>query len=271
MSEPRYGQQSAMEDASMVGTLEAQAQIIWPLERPLLERLGLPRARRVLDLGCGTGRIAGRVAAEWPHLAVTGVDLYEGHLAVARREFPSERLPNLTFQQGDARASGLPAATFDAVLIRHMLHALPDPEAVLAEAVRLLRPGGLLYELAEDYQGLLIDTPDAAARDLFLAAAPGFRAKGTNLFHGREAYRLFLGAGLKDVRVDAIVVDTLSAPRDAWERMFRFWRDGYVEITARTLGVAPAEVTRRYAEILQAVQDPHRWTGWWLPAVSGRR
>jgi ubiquinone/menaquinone biosynthesis C-methylase UbiE len=165
----------------------------------------------------------------------------------------------------------LPQGTFDAVLIRHMLHALPDPDAVLAEAVRLLRPGGLLYELAEDYQGLLIDTPDPAARDLFVAAAPGFRAQGTNLFHGREAYRLFLAAGVKDVHVDALVVDTLNAPREAWERMFRFWRDGYVDITARALGVPVPEVARRYAEILQAVADPRRWTGWWLPAVSGRR
>ena len=271
MTQPVYGQQSAMEDPSMVGTLEAQAQMIWPLERPLLERLGLARGRRVLDLGCGTGRIAGRVATEWPHLAVTGVDLCEPHLAVARRDYPSERHPNLEFVQGDARATGLPAASFDAVVIRHMLHAIPDPEAVLAEAVRVLRPGGLLYELAEDYQGLLIDTPDADARNLFLAAAPGFRAKGTNLLHGRESYRLFLAAGLKDVRVDAIVVDTLNAPREAWVRTFRYWRDGYVDITARVLGVPPAEIVRRYAEILAVVEDVRRWTGWWLPAISGRR
>jgi ubiquinone/menaquinone biosynthesis C-methylase UbiE len=271
MGESVYGQQGAMEDPTMVGTLEAQAQMIWPLERPLLERLGLARARRVLDLGCGTGRIAGRVATEWPHLSVTGVDLFEGHLAVARRDFPAERHPNLAFVTGDARATGLPAASYDAVLIRHMLHALPDPEAVLGEAARLLRPGGLLYELAEDYQGLLIDTADADARDLFLAAAPGFKERGTNLLHGREAYRRFLDAGLKDVRMDAIVVDTLNAPREAWERMFRFWRDGYVDITARALGVPPAEVERRYAAILAAVEDTRRWTGWWLMAVSGRR
>ena len=271
MSQPVYGQQSAMEDPSMVGTLEAQAQMIWPLERPLLERLGLPRARRVVDLGCGTGRIAGRVATEWPHLHVTGVDLCVPHLDVARRDYPTARHPNLPVAEGDARATGLPAASFDAVVIRHVLHAIPDPEAVLAEAVRLLRPGGLLYELAEDYQGLLIDTPDAGARDLFLAAAPGFLAKGTNLRHGRESYRLFLAAGLKDVRVDAIVVDTLNAPREAWVRTFRYWRDGYVDITARVLGVPPAEIVRRYGEIIAAVEDVRRWTGWWLPAISGRR
>ena len=271
MPERVYGQQGAMEDPTMVGTLDAQAQMIWPLERPLLERLGLPRAARVLDLGCGTGRIAGRVAAAWPHLKVTGLDMFPGHLAVARREFPPEKHGNLAFVQGDARKTGLPAGSFDAVLIRHVLHAIPDVPAVLAEAARLLAPGGLLYELAEDYQGLLFDTPDEGARDLFLDAAPAFLPLGTNLLHGREAYRRFLDAGLNGVRVDAVVVDTLNAPREQWARMFRHWRDGYAEMKGRLLGVPTAEVERRYAAILEAVLDPHRWVGWWLMAVSGRR
>lgn len=254
----------------MVGTLDAQARMIWPLERPLLERLGLARARRVLDLCCGTGRIAGRVAAAWPGVRVTGLDLFDGHLAVARREYPASRHPNLEFVAGDARRTGLAAGSFDAVLIRHALHALPDPEAVLAEAVRLLAPGALLYELAEDYQGLLVDTPDPEARDLFLASAPGFAARGTNLFHGREARRRFLDAGLADPRVDAIVVDTGNAPRADWAHMFRCWRDGYAALKAEILGVPTAEVVRRYAAILAAVEDPRRWVGWWLVAVSAR-
>jgi ubiquinone/menaquinone biosynthesis C-methylase UbiE len=260
-----------MEDPTMAGTLDAQAEMIWPLERPLLERLGVPQAARLLDLGCGTGRIAGRVAAAWPHIQVTGLDLFPGHLTVARRDFPLERHPNLAFVQGDARRTGLPGAAFDVVLIRHVLHAIPDVDGVLAEAARLLEPGGLLYELAEDYQGLLFDTPEAAARDLFLDAAPGFLPLGTNLLHGREAYRRFLDAGFRDVRVDAIVVDTLNAPREQWARMFRNWRDGYAAMKGKLLGVPTAEIERRYAGILAAVEDPRRWVGWWLMAVSGHR
>lgn len=267
---PAYGQQGPMEDPTMVGTLEAQAQILWPVERPLLERLGLPACRRVLDLGCGTGRIAGRLAAAWPRLEVLGVDLFEGHLAVARRDHPPERYPGLSFQQGDARSTGLASGSFDAVVIRHVLHALPDPDAVLREAVRVLRPGGLLYELAEDYQGLLVDSDDAAARSLFLDVAPGFRPLGTDLLHGRASFRRFRALGLADVRVDPVVADTLSAPRATWAAMFRCWRDGYADLKAQVLGVSEPEVRRRYAGILAAVEDPDRWVGWWLLAVSGR-
>lgn len=260
-----------MEDPTMVGTLEAQAQMIWPVERPLLERLGVPAAGCILDLGCGTGRIAGRMAQAWPGVEILGVDLFEGHLAVARRDYPAVRHPRLRFQAGDARATGLPAGAFGAVVIRHVLQAIPEREAVLREAVRLLRPGGLLYELAEDYQGLLVDSPDPGARSLFLDAAPGLARVGSDLLHGRSAYRRLRAAGLSDVCVDPVVIDTLSAPRSTWSSMFRCWHDGYRDLTARALGVPAAEVTRRYAEILSAVADPERWVGWWLLAVSGRK
>lgn len=271
VTERLYGQQGPMEDDSMVGTLAAQAEVIWPVERPLLERLGLPACRRVLDLGCGTGRISGRIAAAWPQLEVLGLDLFEGHLAVARRDHPPERFPRLSFRAGDARATGLPAASFDAVVVRHLLQALPDPQAVLAEALRVLRPGGLLYELAEDYQGLLIDADDPEARSLFLDAAPGFVREGTDLLHGRRAYRLFRTLGLEEVRVHPVVVDVLGAPRSTWSAIFACWRDGYAGLTARVLGVTEEEVRRRYAGILAAVEDPERWSGWWLLALSGRR
>lgn len=266
-----YGQQGAMEDDSMVGTLAAQAEMIWPVERPLLERLGLPEAGRVLDLGCGTGRISGRIATAWPQLDVLGLDLCPGHVDVARRDFPPERHPRLEFRVGDACATGLSSDSFGAVVVRHVLQALPDPQPLLGEALRLLRPGGLFYELAEDYQGILVDSDDPLARDLFLDAAPGLAGVGTRLHHGRTAYRHARAAGLVDVRVSPVVVDVLGAPRSTWSAMFRFWRDGYADLKARALGVPRAEVLRRYQGILDAVEDPERWVGWWLLAISGRK
>jgi len=104
-SERKYGQQAQMEHASMVETLRAQAEMIWPLERPLLLSWGFDQLRRVADLGCGTGEFAGRVARAWPLVTVTGLDLFEGHLALARGEDPAGSLG-----RASALADGIAAA-----------------------------------------------------------------------------------------------------------------------------------------------------------------
>ncbi len=265
-----YGQQRQMEDPTMAGTLAAQAEMIWPLERPLLERLGLPECRDVLDLGTGTGEIAGRIARAWPGVGVTGVDLYPGHLELARKAHPAAEVPNLEFQRADARSLPWPEPTFDAVLARHVLHALPDSDRVLKEARRVLHPGGLLYVLAEDYGGILVDSDDAAARDLYLDAAPGMLRQGTDLLHGRSVFRRMRAAGFEDVHVDSIAVDVTTAARPTFARMLRFWRDGYAAHLAEALGVPSAEVTRRFDGQILTVLDTDRYVGWWLLAVSGR-
>jgi ubiquinone/menaquinone biosynthesis C-methylase UbiE len=271
MAHEEYGQQPQMEHPTMVGTLEAQIEMIWPLERPILERLGLPLAGMVLDLGCGTGRASGRIAEAWPELEVHGMDLFPGHLEVARRDFPPEKHPNLHFREGDARSTPWPPSTFGAVVIRHVLHAIPDPQFVLREAYRVLQADGLLYVLAEDYQAMLFDAATEESQSLFLDAAPALRRIGTNLFHGRAAQREVLKEGFKNVRVDPIVVDTSNSSRATFARMMRFWRDGYAEVIAKAIGRPVEEVRRRFDGQIFTAMDTERYAGWLLLAVSGRK
>lgn len=271
MSRIEYGQQEQMEHPSMAGTLRAQAEMIWPLEVPLLERLGFPGLAAVADLGCGTGEFAGRLARRWPQLQVTGVDMFRGHLDLARAGHPPEQLRNLAFVQGDARATGFPTGSFDAVTIRHVLHALPDVERVLAEAVRILRPGGLLYVLAEDYAGLIFDTPSEGAQRLFFDAAPGLALQGTNLFHGRAALRELRAAGLEGVRVDALVIDTSNTPREPFARTLAYWQEGYAAFIANVAGLSPEDVVERFESLRATVLDEDRYACWLLFAVTGRK
>ena len=271
MSERVYGQQTQMEDPTMVGTLRAQARMIWPLEQPLLEGLGVGRAARLVDLGCGTGEFAGRVAAAWPQVQVTGLDLFDGHLARARAAHSAAACPNLDFVQGDARATGLPADHADVVTLRHLLHALPDVDRVLVEARRILRPGGLLYILAEDYAGLLFDAPSEAAQRLFLDATPALAAHGTNLLHGRAAHREMRQAGFDRVTVTPLVVDTSNTPRAVFAEMLEFWRDGYAAFIATSGGFEEADIRARFDALVATTLDPDRYACWLLLAVSGHK
>ncbi len=99
----------------------------------------MPPAARVADLGCGTGSLSVLLAAEGHR--VRGLDLSAAMLEIATRK--AEGLP-AEFRQGDAADPPYPAASCDVVLARHVLWALPDPDAALARWVHLLAPGGRL-------------------------------------------------------------------------------------------------------------------------------
>ena len=257
------GQRALMEDRSMQETLKWQAQLVWPRERPLLERSAADALKgRVLDLACGTGEILRRVRAEFePRLAV-GVDLFPGHL---RRADPP-------VVHGDGFALPFADRTFDLVLVRHVMQALPDPVGLLKEARRVLRPGGLVHAVAEDYFGLFFDDPDDQGTTYhFPQVSPLFQPEGTDLLQGRRAPRHMEEAGLEVVGVEPLLVDNRDGDGEALARVFEHWRDGYAKKLAALLGVPETETVRRFDRMASLSRDPARYTAWLLFVATGRR
>jgi len=103
----------------------------------------LPRGTRVADLGCGTGELVAALAAAGAE--VIGVDREEAMLTAARGR--TEGLPGVTLLRGEVECLPLPDASIDAALLVLVLQHLTDPAAALAEAARVLRPGGRLVGL----------------------------------------------------------------------------------------------------------------------------
>lgn len=107
-----------------------QTQGYWPLTQ-----------RRLLDIGCGAGRILGNFLA-WgaqPH-NLYGVDLLPDRIAAAQQAFP-----DLHFQQANAERIEFPASTFDLVLLFTVFTSILDLQMahnVAAEVQRVLKPGG---------------------------------------------------------------------------------------------------------------------------------
>jgi ubiquinone/menaquinone biosynthesis C-methylase UbiE len=121
-----------------------------PMQRAMLAAytaaLGLPDRAAVLEVGCGTGPVC-RFLATLPEVAsVTGVD--PSPLFLDRARALAE---DVTFVVGDARALAFPDAAFDTVVFHTSLCHVPDAEQALAEACRVLRPGGRLAVFDGDY------------------------------------------------------------------------------------------------------------------------
>ena len=118
----------------------AQTLFFNPVQRSLVAAVsGLASARRVLDIGCGTGRLLDRLATTLPEAVLVGVDRSAGMLGAARRT-----RPNLHLARGTAEALPYPDATFDLVTSTVSFHHWSDKATALAEVYRVLRPGGLL-------------------------------------------------------------------------------------------------------------------------------
>jgi SAM-dependent methyltransferase len=107
----------------------------------LLEHLP-PAPARIADLGCGTGTLTVLLAEEG--YRVDGLDLSPAMVALAEEKAAANPDLHVTFQVGDASEPGLVQGSYDVVLSRHVLWALPEPAAGLERWVRLLAPGGLL-------------------------------------------------------------------------------------------------------------------------------
>jgi ubiquinone/menaquinone biosynthesis C-methylase UbiE len=107
----------------------------------LLTPLMPPAPAQVADLGCGTGSLA-ILLAEAGHI-VSGIDVAAGMVTRARDKAAAAGV-DAEFEVGDAMTPPWPGATFDVVLARHVVWALPDPALGLGRWFELLKPGGRL-------------------------------------------------------------------------------------------------------------------------------
>jgi SAM-dependent methyltransferase len=101
----------------------------------------LKRDLHVLDIGCGPGNFT-FVLAEAGFNAI-GLESYAALVELAREKRRAKRLANLAFRHGDlGDGAGIREASFDEVVSIHSLYVHPQPETLLREAYRILKPGG---------------------------------------------------------------------------------------------------------------------------------
>lgn len=112
------------------------------VEAAVLNLLGGGPLEDVLDIGTGTGRLLEVLA---PRIRRgLGVDLSREMLAVARANLERAGIRHAQVRQADMYNLPLPAAGFDAAVIHQVLHYADEPQKVIAEAARVLKPGGRL-------------------------------------------------------------------------------------------------------------------------------
>lgn len=171
-------------------------------------QLGLNCGHRVLDVGCGTGEEAGRIAEQvGPGGSVVGLDLSHDMIDVARRRTTPHE--TLAFQIGDAQVLPFDDASFDACRAERLLLHVANPSRALSEMARVTRSGGRIVIIDTDVDAILIDGGDRRLTREFIAA---FSDATANPWIGRQLPRLLRERGLVDVSCHGRLVEIGFAP-----------------------------------------------------------
>lgn len=157
-------------DGDTLGVLEARLEArgrhpkFLHMMGEYLEGMGIDGAGTVLDVGCGTGVVA-RTVARRPAFKghVTGIDLSPSLIHAAQRLARSEGLAaKVDFRAGDSQSLKLPDAAFDAVIAHTLISHVDDPQAVIEELARVVKPGGMIGIFDGDYASITFGTDDPA-------------------------------------------------------------------------------------------------------------
>ena len=219
----------------------AEGYATWwsPIHRPVtLEVLDVVApvveagARRILDIGSGTGALAAAAVRRWPDVQVTGVDVSAGMLAVADRELaalPGDERARIDLAQAAADRLPFDDGTFDLAVTTFVLQLVPSAYRALREARRVLRRDGTLA-FAAWLEGGRIGADDAYVNAL---EAAGMEPPATGGDHGD--------------------------PRTPDEAAARLRRAGFTDAVARPTAVDHAFTTDAYLAFVIRFDDADRW------------
>lgn len=187
------------QDAAEFRRLRVQAEAFAPETEIMLQRIGVPSGGRCLDLGCGVGGIVDLMAARvGPDGHVTGVDTDAGSIADARRWAASLGLDNVDFMVADIFDNELPDGQFDLVHVRYVIVNIGRADDVIAAAVRLAKPGGVVAIQEVDGDKLSCVPASPAFEHLKELLLQLFTIAG-DPYAGRVIFQQLRAAGLEDV------------------------------------------------------------------------
>jgi SAM-dependent methyltransferase len=184
-----------------------QARWTAELRNYLFQRAGISKARRLLEVGCGTGAILVNLISSLtlpdrksrkPGIEIHGLDINPTYLFQAARHAPTVR-----FATGDAHCLPYASNAFDTVFCHFLLLWVTDPAQALAEMVRVARPGGCILALAEPDYGGRIDYPESLVGSGALQES-ALRKLGVDTRLGRRLRALFHQAGLSKIEAGVI-------------------------------------------------------------------
>jgi ubiquinone/menaquinone biosynthesis C-methylase UbiE len=180
--------------------LRLQAEVWEPAAAEFFASLHIPPGSRAVDLCCGAmGVLEPLYQAVGEGGTVVGVENNPIRLQAARAFVKNADLLNASIVEGSATATGLPSGQFDLVHCRFLFAPTGEPGRILAEMLRLLKPGGYIAIQEPDGSCWNVTPRCASWTRLKVAIFGAIRAQGGNFNAGLHTFGMLKAAGLCDV------------------------------------------------------------------------
>lgn len=164
----------------------------------------------VLDLGTGTALIPVELCKQITDARVMAIDLSDNMLNIARNNIElAGSIDQIQLDRVDAKSMPYDDGTFDCVLSNSIIHHLPEPSAAIAESVRVVRTGGLLF-----FRDLLRPDEDARVDELVAMYASEEPDHGRQMFADSLRAALTLDEVRDMVAAFGFAADTVKATSD---------------------------------------------------------
>jgi ubiquinone/menaquinone biosynthesis C-methylase UbiE len=169
----------------------------------LAANLELHPGERLLEIGCGVGAVLAGIARAHPEAQLCGIDISPEQIDGARQHLAGQELAGIDLVVGNGAALPWPDGHMDRVRLVWVIEHLADPQPVLAEALRVLRPGGSIHLTETDYSSLRVVPADTAIEALLAAFVTHFNRHG-NAHAGPQLGPLLEQAGFTGVAVTMV-------------------------------------------------------------------
>jgi SAM-dependent methyltransferase len=226
--------------------LALMSQLLDPMHRRWIERLGIGPGARTLEAGCGNGSmsawLAGRIV---PGGRAVAVDL---ELSLTDAD-----VPGLEFRRADILAGPVRPGNFDLVTARAVLHHVADARAALANLVASARPGGWILLIEPDFLPVSIAEPPEI-REFWQGWLAWSREQGIDYFIGRRLPGMLAGLGVGGI--EATAETALYRGDSPWAD---YWRQTITELRPRLLSSGKLS-SRSVSAFLARCEDRAWWT-----------
>lgn len=212
---------------------------------------------RVLDLGCGPGTLSIGLAEAIAPGELYGVDMEPSQVDLARSIAEAAGHDNATFEVGDVTELSFDDDSFDVVHGHSILAHVPDTQAVLAEAKRVLKPGGLISVREWIFDASFLAPDFEVIYDAWATLAELITADDGHPNIGRDLKRHLLEAGFADVRPAASFTSYTTAEDVGYiSRVIENW---FFSADVRASATAYGVATQQHLDNLE--QALKRWIG----------